>query len=558
VTAELASAFADLNVDLEQIGDPNIRRCVVGLLNIIQQQGSEISSLREENQQLRDEIARLKGGQGRPNIKSSNRGKGSGSDHSSEKQRKKGRKKRKKARGEKKIEVDRTQQCPVDQATLPEDAIYKGIETTLVQDVVFRRDNVAFEREKYYSPSEGKTYLGPIPQGYKGYRFGPGVRSMVLTLYYATGTSEPKILELLGHAGVEMSAGALSRLLVKDIDQFHEERAEVHQAGLSSSPWQQIDDTGTRVGGVNQYCHVLCNPLFTLYRTLPRKDRPTVLAVLRGTETLRYLVNEDAMAFAEMAGVSSAVLNAFFEMPWGEEMEEAAFVEAYEARLGWVGEQTKRKLFEAAALAAYRVQTDVPVVQTLLGDDARQFDELTDDRALCWIHEGRLYKKLTPMVPKFQQELEAFLDRFWAYYRELRAYRVLPSGKEAKRLRRKFNRLFSQEFSYQDLTDRIAKTREKKDELLLVLTHPELPLHNNASELGARQRVRKRDVSFGPRTSIGARAWDTMQSLVGTAKKLGVNIYKYFSDRVTGRGAVPRLAEVIEAKAAELNLGGSW
>ena len=91
-----------------------------------------------------------------------------------------------------------------------------------------------------------------------------------------------------------------------------------------------------------------------------------------------------------------------------------------------------------------------------------------------------------------------------------------------------------------------------------MLIHPELSLHNNDSELGARHRVRKRDVSFGPRTTVGARAWDTMQSLVGTAKKLGVNIYEYFTDRVTGRGAVPRLADVIETKAAELNLGGSW
>ena len=70
--------------------------------------------------------------------------------------------------------------------------------------------------------------------------------------------------------------------------------------------------------------------------------------------------------------------------------------------------------------------------------------------------------------------------------------------------------------------------------------------------------MRKRDVSFGPRTPIGAKAWDTMQSLVGTVKKLGVNIYEYFEDRVTGRGDVPRLVDVLEKQAAELNLGGSW
>jgi hypothetical protein len=36
------------------------------------------------------------------------------------------------------------------------------------------------------------------------------------------------------------------------------------------------------------------------------------------------------------------------------------------------------------------------------------------------------------------------------------------------------------------------------------------------------------------------------------------HIYEYLADRVTGRGAVPRLADVIETKAAKLNLGGSW
>ena len=58
-----------------------------------------------------------------------------------------------------------------------------------------------------------------------------------------------------------------------------------------------------------------------------------------------------------------------------------------------------------------------------------------------------------------------------------------------------------------------------------MLDHPELPLHNNASELAVRRRVRKRDVSFGPRTREGARGWDTFHTLAGTAQKLGVGIF---------------------------------
>ena len=36
--------------------------------------------------------------------------------------------------------------------------------------------------------------------------------------------------------------------------------------------------------------------------------------------------------------------------------------------------------------------------------------------------------------------------------------------------------------------------------------------------------MRKRDVSFGPRTREGAKAWDTFMTLAVTATKLGVKL----------------------------------
>ena len=546
-----------LDIDLDGIADPKMRQGFVSVLNIIQQQSKRINALEELVQRQRDEIARLKGEQGKPDIKPNSSGKTG--DISSEKRRKNREKRKRRQQGHRQIEVDRTHRCAVEPDSLPDDAEYKGTETVVIQDVLFVRDNVAFEREKYWSPSLGKVIYGPLPSEYEGYRFGPGVRSLVLMLYYATGTSEPKILELLDHVGVHMSAGELSRLLIHDIEKFHKEKDEVHGAGLESSPWQQTDDTGQRVNGVNQYCHVLGNPLYSIYRTMPRKDRPTVLAVLRGTETPRYLVNDEAIALAASMGVSGAVLCWFQErLPWNREMDEKGFTERYDKAMTFVNGEARRKLYEAAALAAYRAQTDVPVVDTLLGDDAPQFKEITDALSLCWVHEGRHYAKLTPMFEPFQKELEAFQDRFWDYYRELRDYRTEPTAEKARRLETAFDELFSTKAEYADLDARIAKTAAKKSELLLVLSHPELPLHNNGSELTVRQRKRKQDVSFGPRTVAGSKAWDTMQSLVDTTRKLGVNIYEYFKDRVTKRDAVPRLADIIRQRAQELNLGASW
>jgi hypothetical protein len=93
---------------------------------------------------------------------------------------------------------------------------------------------------------------------------------------------------------------------------------------------------------------------------------------------------------------------------------------------------------------------------------------------------------------------------------------------------------------------------------LAVLRHPEVPLHNNASELGARARVRKRAVSLGPRTEEGVRAWDTGMTIVETAKKLGVSVYEYIKDRLSGAKQMPSLAQIIREKANQLRLGASW
>jgi hypothetical protein len=94
--------------------------------------------------------------------------------------------------------------------------------------------------------------------------------------------------------------------------------------------------------------------------------------------------------------------------------------------------------------------------------------------------------------------------------------------------------------------------------LLRVLDHPEILLHNNPAELGARQRVRKRAISFGPRTAEGAQAWDTFMSLAATTKQLGVSFYQYIHDRISGTNQIPPLNEVIDERAKELHLGASW
>ncbi len=541
-------------IDLDQIADEGARRAIRGLLNLVEELAAENRRLRADVQRLRDENNRLKGEQGRPTITANQPP--AAADHSSERERRQPRPRQGSAKLQQ-IAIDRVEVLPVDPALLPPDAEFKGHEPVVVQDVVFRTDNVLFQKEKWYSPAEGKTYLAPLPPGYAG-QFGPGLKALTLVFYYVGQMSEPKILEVLRGVGVKLSDGHLSNLLIKDQTAFHTEKAAVVEAGLRSSPWQHTDDTATRVNGHNQHCHILCHPLYTAYTTLPSKDRLSVLDVLRNGRPRTYLFNAEALGYLDRVPVAAGTRRRLLHLPRDTVLDEPTLLRLLDEHLPGLGAQARKWVLDALAVAAYHAQAEGPVVHLLICDDAPQFTWLTEALALCWVHEGRHYKKLAPVLPQHRQALDEFVTDFWAYYAELLAYRQQPTPAERARLDAAFDRLFATETGYWQLDERIASTRGKKAHLLLVLAHPEIPLHNNPAELGARARVRKRDVSFGPRTAEGARAWDTFMTLAETAKKLGVSVYHYLHDRVSGTNQLPSLAEVIDDQAHQLNLGASW
>ena len=544
-------------LDLTSIQDERARQCILLLLNLVEDLKQENHTLREDLQRLRDEINRLKGEQGKPTIKPATKpDTTTPTDHSSERERHKPQAWAKSHKLDQ-IMIDREQVLTVDRAILPPDAAFKGYEPVVVQDISIQTDNVRFLKEKFYSATAGKTYLAELPLGYDG-AFGPGIRALVIIFAFACQMTEPKIREWLHHVGVQISEGQISNLLIKDHAPFHAEKDAAYAAGLRSSPWQHLDDTGTRVNGQNHHCHVVANPLHTTYLTTASKDRLTVIDVLHNGQPRRFRLNAEALGYLETAGVSGITRQKLLHLPHHQDLDEVTMQRLLEEHLPGLGTQPRKWILDAAAVAAYHAQTAWPVVRLLICDGALQFTWVTEELALCWIHEGRHYKKLLPYVPQHRTLLDDFLDDFWTFYDDLLVYRQRPTAAARTRLWAAFDTLFTPVTGYRALDERIAMTRPKKASLLLVLDHPEIPLHNNPAELGARQRVRKRAISFGPRTAAGAQAWDTFMSLAATAKKLGVNFYQYIHDRISGANQLPSLASIIDERAKELNLGASW
>jgi len=540
------------DIDLNAIQDEIVRKQVRQLLNLVEKLSADLRALQEENQTLRDEINHLKGEQGKPSTKANKEKSAEASNHSSESERKQPRKRHGSSKKDG-MKIDRKEVAKVRVEDLPADAQFKGYVDVVVQDIVVKTDNVLFRKEKYYSPSTGKTYLANLPQGYEG-GLGPGVKSFGLDMYFEVGASEPKILGFLHRVGLKISKGKFSDVLIEGQDVFHNESDALYESGLRSSRYSQSDSTLTRVNGQNQNCHVVCNRFYSVYRTLLHKDRLSVLDVLRNGRERKFCLNQTALDCLANVQLSQATRQTLTACCSELELDEEKFRERLTALLPKLSHQQRKEIIVAAAIAAYWAETDWPVIEILVCDDASNYNKLTRRMMLCWVHEGRPYKKLHPVVPLHRQLQEDFLKSFWDYYRELRGYKQNPSEVEHTRLEAVFDKLFATQTGYEALDDRIAKTRAKKKSLLLVLEYPELPLRNNASELGVRRRVRKRDVSFGPRTEAGKLAWDTFMTLAETTRKLDVNFYAYLHDRITGANAIPPLADLITRAADNFSL----
>jgi len=316
-------------IDLTGIEDERARAIIRLLLNVVEDLRGELKKAHQEIAYLRERL-RLRPG-GEPGDKSSS----PQQPRSSEEERKEPKERTKRAKLSE-IKIDREEKLEVDRAKLPPDAQDKGYEAVVVQEVRIVTDNVRFLRKKYYSASMGKTYLAPLPDGYCG-EYGPNVRTLCVMFSHLCHMTEPKIGEWFANMGILISAGQISNFLTAGHEAFHREKAEIVEAGLSSSPWQHMDDTGTRVDGANWHCQVICNPLYTAYFTTARKDRLTVIDVLRNQRERVFRFNDEAVALMRQFGVSERMVGVLRNLPWEQELSETELEDRLDRQMPGLG-----------------------------------------------------------------------------------------------------------------------------------------------------------------------------------------------------------------------------
>jgi hypothetical protein len=500
---------------------------------------AENDALRRALAELKAEVATLKGVKGRPKLKPSGMEKGTGPEPGAANRGRGGRGRI----GRLTVHEER-----VVAADVPAGSRFKGYEDFLLQDLVLRPHVVRLRRERWLTP-DGRTVVAPMPAGIAGH-FGPELRRFVLAQYHQGQVTVARLVAQLRAIGVAISKRQVVRLLNEGQGVFLAEAREVLRAGLSAAGWISVDDTGARHNHRNGVCTQLGNDRFAAFATTASKSRLNFLEVLRAGYR-DYVVNAEALAYMRQRSLAGPVIARLAEHPEHRFPDEAAWTRHLE-RLGIVGLEVApdpvRIATEGALWGSVKAHGLLPDT-VILSDDAGQF--ALGHHALCWVHAERLVHKLDTFTDRQHAAQQLVRALVWWFYADLKAYKRDPCPRRKGQLRARFDRIFRRRTGFATLDRLLARLHANKEELLVALERPEVPLHTNGSERDLRPQVVRRKLSGGTRSELGRACRDAFLGLLLTCAKLGVSFWDHLGARLGVPGAeAPYLPDLVRMRSA--------
>ena len=164
--------------DIDGLSPAELKGLVLKLLE-------KVAELERTVAAQRDEIARLKGGPPRPNIKPSGmeQARDPKPPGSSNERRRRG-------NTRSKLSIDEVRNVKL---AAPPGARFKGYTSFVVQDLLIRPHVVDVRRERWQT-ADGKVMTAPLPEGIDGH-FGPQLRRFVLAQYHQGQVTMPRLAE---------------------------------------------------------------------------------------------------------------------------------------------------------------------------------------------------------------------------------------------------------------------------------------------------------------------------------------------------------------------------
>jgi hypothetical protein len=541
-----------IQIHLPEIPDTERTPLVERLVVLIEALAQENQRQAETIQQLRDEIAVLKGEKRKPTFKPSGMEEettpdapppedgGTGADDEAPPKKRPGSHKRRKTR-----QLTIHQEIPVPPVQpLPAGSRFKGYRDFVVQDLKIESFNTRYRLEVWQTPA-GEWVCGELPAALNGSHFGPRLREFILYQHHHCQVTPPLLHEQLREWGVDISVGQVDALLSGDNAAFCAEKDQLLVTGLQVSSLITVDDSGARHQGHNGYVTQIGNAWFAWFSSTSSKSRINFLELLHAGD-IGYSLNSHALDYLVEQGLPQEPRRRLqTQWPAGGIADPSCW-EAHLDALG-IDSVRHRRIATEGALLGGLIDKGFSLDLVIVSDGAGQFAILL--HALCWVHAERLVHQLIPLNERQRQDQQRVRAEIWALYADLKAYQRHPEPTRAPVLEARFDAIFTQRTCFETLNRTLKRLHAHRQKRLLVLQRPDIPRHTNGSENDIRGYVKWRKVSGGTRSDLGKQCRDTFASLKKTCRKLGISFWEYLVDRIEQHGTIPPLPDIVRERA---------
>jgi len=525
-----------------------VREKAIGLLNKVEELSAELEESKAENQRLKDYIARAEGRSKKPKIKPSSSDKESRGKICEDGDQKNTSKKDSgdsESKEEKKpITIHNTVKLNIED--IPEDWVFKGYKSFVVQDIKILQYNTEYLRA-YYIDKDGKYHFAELPKNVKDNgHYGEELKSFIQYAYHGLRSTEGLVEAFLNDFGFKISKSTIHNIIVNEALGLKEEYNSILKAALLSSTYVQVDDTKEIHNNKNGYFTQIANEAFTWFAANDSKSKITFLETLHAGK-VRYMLTEISVEYLKKKNVLE-IPELNFDLEFNTKAEYQKYIDTLKIK-----NKTTLKYLEEAALFTSLIHSNIPFDIVIMSDDAGQFDIFK--RILCWIHIERNIKKLTHVSDNFITEVESVLSKVWGIYFNLKQYKESPNDILKSEITDQFDNLVKTQIHYTELQKQLNKLSKKRGELLAVLENPILPLHNNLSENNIRKAVQCREIRGSTHSDDGRLAKCIMLTIYSTCKKCFVSFWSFLLSKTSLRKNMSQLDEIVKDRIYDLNIG---
>jgi Transposase IS66 family len=272
------------------------REAILLLMNSFDSLIHQYVKLEEENNQLKAEIAMLKGQPKRPHYaqkKKENTSesvqkllKGKGIWHKTSKQGK--------------VAIDREETLDEIITCVCGGTDFKTLRRTkrVVQGLEIKRDNVLYRGRKKQCITCGRIYKSHEPEEIQGTAFTSTLKTLISYLKFFTRTTEPLLYRMINGFGLSISTGQINAIALQNSTKLKPAYHALQTTGITKSSYVQTDATGAkrkiRNGKIkNQYAQIVSNKMLSVFTITQKYTAQTVNQVLGRAGRKKPLVSDD-------------------------------------------------------------------------------------------------------------------------------------------------------------------------------------------------------------------------------------------------------------------------